>query len=71
MPTYEFKCNKCNQVVTKFYLRKNDIKLIDCENDNCDGFAGRIISPVAVIFNGSGFSITDKRKELEEAKTPI
>lgn len=71
MPTYEFKCNRCGQVTTKFYLRKNDIKTIECENGNCFAFAHRIISPVAVVFKGSGFSITDKRKELEEAKTPI
>jgi len=68
MPIYEYRCSRGHKTEL-FCNHQNVLNSIVC--DICGHCADKIISPCSIVFKGSGFSITDKRKELEEAKTPI
>lgn len=68
MPTYEYKCKKCNHHFEEMQsITANP--LTDCPE--CDGTVERIISGGAgFVFKGSGFYITENRsaKYKESAK---
>ena len=61
MPTYVYQCKKCNFEFEKFQsITAPAIK----KCDKCDGEVEKIISGGSgLIFKGSGFYITDYRKE--------
>ena len=65
MPIYQYQCHQCK---TKFELRQSfgDESRANCPV--CCGNAGRLFSPVPIIFKGSGFYVTDSRVGLEEKK---
>ena len=57
MPTYEYKCNKCEEVFEVFQ-KITDSPLKECPV--CGGDLRRLISGGAgIIFKGSGFYTTD------------
>jgi putative FmdB family regulatory protein len=59
MPIYEYKCDRCNQVIEKIQ------KFIDAPltvHEVCGGNLERLISTSALQFKGSGFYITDYKK---------
>jgi len=60
MPTYQYRCLNCN---LEFELKQsfNDKPIADCPT--CHGIARRVFSPVPIIFNGTGFYVTDSRAE--------
>ena len=68
MPIYEYTCKKCEAVIEKIH-GMNENPRVKCEK--CGGTAQRKISSGAVIFNGSGFYITDygKKSQMPE-KSP-
>ena len=59
MPTYEYECNEC-------HLRFDRKQRFDEEPvtvcPNCRGKSRRVIHSTPIIFKGSGFYITDNRK---------
>ena len=58
MPIYEYQCEKCGVRFER--LQAMSAKpATNCPE--CDGPVHRIISPVGVIFKGSGFYVTDNR----------
>lgn len=61
MPIYQYECRSCNQ---DFEQRQSfsDTPLSDCPLCGTAGSVNRIISQVGVIFKGSGFYITDSKK---------
>jgi putative FmdB family regulatory protein len=59
MPLCDFRCSKCGYKFEKLILRPNGRTEI-C--DHCGSTAQRLISPVGIIFKGSGFYITDSKK---------
>ena len=68
MPTYEYECTKCGEVVdlvqpitepARRRMRKNDPKPCDCNA----AVKRRIGTGGALIFKGSGFYETDYRSE--------
>ncbi len=61
MPIYQYHCAKCN---LKFELKQsfNDESIVACPR--CKNGAQRLFSPVPVIFKGSGFYVTDNRKNV-------
>jgi putative FmdB family regulatory protein len=58
MPIYAYKCKSCDY---QFDVRQrfSDDPLVGCPR--CKGDIRRIISPVGVVFKGSGFYVTDNR----------
>ena len=60
MPRYDYKCKECgaHEIRTHGF---HDTPKQDCFMDNCNGIMEKVISPVGVIFNGSGFYKTDNR----------
>jgi putative FmdB family regulatory protein len=74
MPTYEYECEKC---ACRFELKRRfdeDAGSLCCPQ--CQGKVRQLFSPSAVLFKGSGFYVTDSRKESkvesqkkEEGKT--
>lgn len=63
MPTYEYKCLKCNHIFEVFQ-KITDKTLRDCPR--CLGHLQKVYYPAGVIFKGSGFYITDSRAEKEK-----
>jgi putative FmdB family regulatory protein len=59
MPIYDYRCSSCGHKFEYFTFKLNG-KQINCEN--CGEIANRIISPVGIIFKGSGFYVTDSKK---------
>jgi len=60
MPTYEYKCSKCNYNFEMFQGIKDD-PISTCPK--CKGQVRRIIGAgVGIIFKGSGFYTTDYKK---------
>jgi putative FmdB family regulatory protein len=60
MPTYEYKCNKCEEVFEVFQ-KITDEPLKECPM--CGGEIKRLVSGGAgIIFKGSGFYTTDYKK---------
>ena len=68
MPIYQYHCPKCN---LKFELKQSfsDVSMVACPK--CQNGAQRCISAVPVIFKGSGFYVTDNRKESPEKASTI
>jgi putative FmdB family regulatory protein len=67
MPIYSYRCSSCGaeyEVKQKF----NDPPLTECKK--CKGSLKRIISPVGVIFKGSGFHITDYKNKSLPSTSP-
>ena len=60
MPTYDYKCNKCEEIFERFQ-KITDPPLKECPV--CGGELKRLISGgIGVIFKGSGFYVTDSKK---------
>ena len=59
MPIYEYECRTCRQRFDKLQSI-NDEPIRVCPN--CGGETRRVLQPVGVIFKGSGWYITDSRK---------
>jgi putative FmdB family regulatory protein len=68
MPVYQYHCPKCN---LKFELKQSfsDESMVACPK--CQNGAQRLFSPVPVIFKGSGFYVTDNRKESTETASTV
>ena len=58
MPTYSYRCNKCDEIISVFQSMKEEpLKDCDCGAKNS---LSRIISGGSgLIFKGSGFYLTD------------
>jgi putative FmdB family regulatory protein len=69
MPTYEYRCEKCNQTFEMFQSMKDDALQV-CPQEQCrmeswgQGKVKRLLGAGAgLIFKGSGFYITDYRSQ--------
>lgn len=60
MPIYEYKCGRCHHC---FELRQS----FDAETVSscpaCQSEAQRVLQPVGIVFKGSGFYVTDSRRD--------
>ena len=65
MPTYAYRCTDCGFEFEEFQ-RFSDDPLKDCPA--CTGNVRRLISPVGVVFKGSGWYITDSRQATSSGK---
>jgi putative FmdB family regulatory protein len=59
MPIYEYECTNCGLHFER-QQRISDDPIQVCPN--CAGRVRRVISPVGIIFKGSGFYVTDNRR---------
>ena len=66
MQTYDYECQKCHH---RFELKKGFNEASAAKCPECKGKADRIITSVPVIFKGSGFYVTDHKKN-NPASTP-
>lgn len=68
MPTYEFQCDKCEEVF-ELRLGMNEEEHPDtCMNDDCDGNLEKLISGgMGIVFRGPGFYST-RNRDLNWAK---
>jgi len=65
MPTYEYKCIKCGRFDIEQSIK--DKPFSKCPK--CGGNIKRLISSSGIVFKGSGFHVTDYKKEgLHETK---
>jgi putative FmdB family regulatory protein len=60
MPLYDYECPECGLI---FEMKQSfdDEAAADCPK--CQSAARRVFTPVPIIFKGSGFYITDHRKD--------
>jgi len=66
MPIYEYECGHCRH---RFEVRQgfNDKPQAECPQ--CQGKARRVFQPSPIIFKGSGFYVTDSRKNTGAEKS--
>ena len=59
MPTYEYKCTKCEEIY-EIFQKMTDVPLKECPV--CGGELQKVISGgIGIIFKGSGFYTTDNK----------
>jgi putative FmdB family regulatory protein len=59
MPTYEYECGACNY---RFEMRQGFDDEPQAMCPQCRGKARRVFHPAPIIYKGSGFYVTDSRK---------
>jgi putative FmdB family regulatory protein len=64
MPIYEYECKKCH---ARFEKKQGFNDKPEAVCPQCSGKSKRLMSLGAVIYKGSGFYITDQRKEKDIA----
>ena len=66
MPIYDYECTQCGH---RFEVKQSfhDKPQADCPQ--CKKKAKRVFHPTPIIFKGSGFYVTDHRKNTEPAST--
>ena len=64
MPTYEYRCNDCGNLI-EVVQRIDDDPLTVC--DNCGGTLRKVFHPAGIVFKGSGFYATDSRSKSKSA----
>lgn len=65
MPIYQYECSQCNYNFERMQSFRAD-PVRECPE--CGGPVRRVISPVGVIFKGSGFYVTDHRQTSPTSK---
>jgi putative FmdB family regulatory protein len=65
MPMYEYVCSDCGYDFERVQS-VHDEPLTTCPE--CGGTVRRVISPVGIIFKGSGWYITDSKRQITSAK---
>ncbi len=65
MPIYEYQCEECS---TQFDVRCGFDERAEARCPGCDGRTRRLFSAVPVIYNCSGFYVTDNRKSGQGAE---
>jgi putative FmdB family regulatory protein len=60
MPLYEYECENCGY---KFEMRRSFSEGASAVCPECESRAQRVFAPVPIVFKGSGFYVTDYRKD--------
>lgn len=63
MPIYDYECGHCRN---RFEKKQGFHEAAEAVCPRCQGQARRVFYPTAVVFKGSGFYITDSRKNTGE-----
>jgi len=68
LPTYEYKCDRCEELFERFQ-KITDPPLKKCPV--CDGKLTKLISGgIGIIFKGSGFYVNDSKNAKNSSFTP-
>lgn len=68
MPTYDYKCEKCERTF-EYFQSMSDDPLTVCQE--CDGSLKRLIGGgLGIIFKGSGFYVTDNKSKNSNSSSP-
>ena len=65
MPVYEYECGHCRH---RFEVRQGFKDKPQAECPQCQGKARRVFHAAPIIFKGSGFYVTDSRKDTGTEK---
>jgi putative FmdB family regulatory protein len=66
VPLYEYECGKCAH---RFELRRRFGEDGDATCPVCSGQSRRVFCPVPIVFKGSGFYVTDYRKDKDKSES--
>lgn len=69
MPTYEYYCPDCDQLLDIFHSMKEDART-ECPQCQKTNLTRKISGGSGLIFKGSGFYETDYKKSSKEADAP-
>jgi len=64
MPLYDYECGTCSH---KFEMHRSFSEGASAICPRCQGTARRVFTPVPIVFKGSGFYVTDYRKEKDSS----
>ncbi|HUA09167.1 MAG TPA: FmdB family zinc ribbon protein [Candidatus Acidoferrales bacterium] len=67
MPLYDYRCEACGKV-TEIRHGFNETNTKPCSH--CGGAMVRVFNPAPIIFNGSGFYVTDSRPAAKSDSSP-
>ena len=74
MPTYEYQCEKCEDIIEEFQ-QMTDSPLETCTREGCGGKLKKLMgSGAGLIFKGSGFytpSTTENPNQTEITTNPV
>ncbi len=68
MPTYDYRCEKCNDVF-EVEQKMSDPLLKECPK--CKGPIKRLISAAGIVFKGSGFHVNDYKAKNPADAAPV
>lgn len=68
MPTYVYECSSCEKMFeVEQRISESPLSVCHCGSE---GSVKRVIQPIAVMFNGSGFHINDYSKKSSPESCP-
>ena len=68
MPTYDYRCDACENVFEVFQSFSED-PLSTCPEENCGGAVKKIFSAPGLSFKGSGFYKNDSRSKSSSSSS--
>ena len=68
MPTYDYRCDACENVFEVFQSFSED-PLSKCPEENCGGVVKKIFSAPGIAFKGSGFYKNDSRSKSSSSSS--
>ncbi len=68
MPTYDYRCDACENVFEVFQSFSED-PLSKCPEENCGGEVKKIFSAPGISFKGSGFYKNDSRSKSSSSSS--
>ncbi len=68
MPTYDYRCDACENVFEVFQSFSED-PLSKCPEENCAGEVKKIFSAPGIAFKGSGFYKNDSRSKSSSSSS--
>ena len=68
MPTYDYRCDACENVFEVFQSFSED-PLSKCPIENCGGAVKKIFSAPGISFKGSGFYKNDSRSKSSSSSS--
>ncbi|MEG3586965.1 MAG: FmdB family zinc ribbon protein [Actinomycetota bacterium] len=68
MPTYDYRCDTCENTFEIFQSFSED-PLTSCPSEQCSGSVKKIFSAPGISFKGSGFYKNDSRSKSSSSKS--